>query len=83
MHNRYTEDGTGRKAGAFLLQNIETDCGVHPPHCGIGIEEFSPLERMRHEAEYSPPQGAKVNDECKYRPQTPYMSSLRAQGHCL
>ena len=56
-----------------------------PNHCGIGIEEFSPLEvqRVGEEAEYGPRQGAKINNEWKYRPQTSYMSSLRAHGLCF
>jgi hypothetical protein len=78
MHNRYTEYVTGRKAEAFLLQNIETDCGAHPPHLW---DPSTPLwYRYRgiltpggkaDEAEYSTRQGAKINNEWKYRPQTP------------
>jgi len=63
MHNRYTEYGRGRKAETFLLHNIETECGAHPPHRGIGIGEFFSLEvkLIGNEAEYPPRQGAQIN----------------------
>jgi hypothetical protein len=43
---RYEQEGRGISSPEHRdrLWGPPAECGARPPHCGIGIEEFSPLE---------------------------------------
>jgi hypothetical protein len=59
----------------FLLYNVQTDYGAHPPSCQIDTGAvLAGVKRQRHAADHSPPSDAEVkNDGAK--PTLPYTSS--------